>query len=67
MSDQSDLMCEHCGYPQSQHKGANLTDGAFVGEYLLICPLALFHVEPKDASAAEDKAKAKARRTRDEA
>ncbi len=60
------VRCERCGNDRSLHKAANLTDGAFVGEYLLICPTSVFKAEPIDTSALEDKAKSQARRTRDE-
>lgn len=35
-------LCRNCGYDLSLHVAANLSDGAFVGQYLTICPTALF-------------------------
>jgi hypothetical protein len=34
--------CVNCGFDKSKHESANLTDGAFVGKYLLICPTVMF-------------------------
>ncbi len=42
------LICEHCGRDRAEHFLANLTDGAFVGLYLLICPTAVFRAEGHD-------------------
>lgn len=36
------LTCERCGRDRSEHEHANLSDGAFVGRYLLICPTSIF-------------------------
>jgi hypothetical protein len=35
-------LCQNCGYMLALHVTANLSDGAFVGQYLIICPTALF-------------------------
>ncbi len=52
---EADVMCR-CGYRKGDHKAANLTDGAFVGEYLLICPTAVFlahaAIHPSDKRVA---------------
>lgn len=42
------LKCEHCGRDRAEHHVANLTDGAFVGKYLLICPTAVFKAKGHD-------------------
>lgn len=34
--------CGRCGLSLAEHVSANLTDGAFVGKYLTICPTVLF-------------------------
>jgi hypothetical protein len=36
------LKCENCGEDRSLHFAANLTDGNFIGQYLLICPKNIF-------------------------
>ena len=40
--------CERCGHDRAEHYHANLSDGAFVGKYLLICPTAVFKAEGFD-------------------
>lgn len=42
------LKCERCGHDRAEHHDANLTDGAFVGKYLLICPVAVFKAKGYD-------------------
>lgn len=42
------LICERCGHDRAEHYSANLTDGAFVGKYLLICPTSLFKAQDYD-------------------
>jgi hypothetical protein len=42
------LKCERCGHDRAEHHAANLTDGAFVGAYLLICPTATFWAKGYD-------------------
>ena len=43
MSDhEGNDLCRNCGYMLALHVAANLTDGNFVGQYLTICPTALF-------------------------
>lgn len=36
------VRCDQCGRDRAEHHCANLTDGAFVGRYLLACPTAIF-------------------------
>mgnify|MGYP001591940753 CR=1 FL=1 len=36
------VTCEQCGHDRALHHSANLSDGPFVGKYLLICPTAVF-------------------------
>jgi hypothetical protein len=40
--------CKYCGLDRSVHAAANLTDGDFVGKYLLICPKVIF--EPDESA-----------------
>ena len=42
------LPCERCGHDRAEHQAANLSDGPFVGLYLLICPTALFKAKNHD-------------------
>lgn len=42
------VTCDRCGHDRAEHHSANLTDGAFVGKYLLICPTALFKAKGYD-------------------
>ena len=41
------VLCINCGYMLALHVTANFTDGAFVGQYLTICPTALFLAQTK--------------------
>jgi hypothetical protein len=36
------VKCEQCGHDRAEHYHANLSDGQFVGKYLLICPTVIF-------------------------
>jgi hypothetical protein len=59
------MTCQRCGQDEGAHVNfapIRLADGT----PLLVCPTALFLADEPDTSAAEDKAKAKARRDRDE-
>jgi hypothetical protein len=42
-------ICANCGYMLALHVAANLTDGAFVGQYLTLCPTALFLSSTQDS------------------
>ena len=42
------LRCDHCGYDRAEHHAANLSEGQFVGLYLLICPTAVFKAKGHD-------------------
>lgn len=42
-------ICQNCGYMLALHVVANVSDGAFVGQYLTICPTALFLTSTGDA------------------
>lgn len=42
------VVCRRCGYDRAEHHSANLTDGQFVGKYLLICPTAIFQAKGYD-------------------
>lgn len=42
------VRCEHCDHDRSEHYHANLTDGPFVGKYLLICPTSIFRAKGYD-------------------
>ena len=42
------VKCGHCGHDRAEHHSANLTDGAFVGKYLLICPTSVFRAKGYD-------------------
>lgn len=52
------VKCDNCGHDRSEHHSANLTDGAFVGKYLLICPTVVFRHKGHDVDgiAFRDKA-----------
>jgi hypothetical protein len=45
--------CERCGHDRSEHHSANLTDGVFVGRYLLICPDVIFLAEGYDVDGTK--------------
>lgn len=47
------VTCERCGHDRAEHHSANLTDGAFVGLYLLICPTATFMAKGYDVSGVK--------------
>lgn len=53
------LECENCGRDRAEHHHANLSDGPFVGKYILICPTVVFKHEgyDTDGQAFADKAK----------
>lgn len=53
------VRCDSCGHDRSEHHSANLTDGAFVGKYLLICPTAVFRVKGYDVSGVKYSTKVK--------
>lgn len=42
------LTCERCGHDRAEHHAANLTDGNFVGVFILICPTAVFKAKCHD-------------------
>lgn len=39
------LRCERCGHDRAEHYAVNLTDGAFIGKYVPICPTSIFKVK----------------------
>lgn len=47
------IRCERCGYDRSLHYNANLSDGQWVGKYLLICPTAIFQAKGYDVDGAK--------------
>jgi hypothetical protein len=42
------VKCERCGHDRSEHLGANLSDGPFVGVYLSLCPTVIFKAKGHD-------------------
>lgn len=42
------VRCENCGRDRAEHYHANLSDGPFVGKYLLICPTVIFKSKGHD-------------------
>jgi hypothetical protein len=42
------VKCERCGQDRAEHYSANLSDGPFVGKYLLICPTSVFKAQGYD-------------------
>ena len=42
------VKCENCGRDRAEHHNANLSDGQFVGKYLLICPTVIFKHKAHD-------------------
>lgn len=46
------VTCERCGHDAAEHHSANLTDGAFVGKYLLICPNVVFTAKGYDVDGS---------------
>ncbi len=55
------LLCERCGHDRAEHHAANLTDGPFVGAYLLVCPTAVFKAKGHDVFGRSYKEKDSAR------
>ena len=47
------LKCERCGHDRAELHHANLTDGAYVGKYLLICPTAIFKAKGHDVDGSK--------------
>lgn len=46
------IRCERCGHDRAEHHCANLSDGQFVGKYLLICPTVVFTAKGYDVDGA---------------
>jgi hypothetical protein len=42
------VKCERCGHDRTEHHAANLSDGPFVGLFLLICPTSVFKAKGYD-------------------
>lgn len=52
------VICENCGRDRAEHHHANLSDGPFVGKYLLICPTVIFKHKDHDTDGIPFKDKA---------
>ena len=42
------VTCERCGCDRAEHHLANMSDGALVSKYLLVCPTAVFKAKGHD-------------------
>jgi hypothetical protein len=46
-------VCERCGHEAAEHLLANATNGISIGEFILICPTAVYKAEGFLSSGAE--------------
>lgn len=55
------VKCDRCGMDRAEHYNANLSDGQFIGKYLLICPTAVFRAKGYDVDGRSFKESAERR------